>query len=163
LNFSQTKNIRNQIIRELLGRVNFQLPESAVAHETRNVVYDLVRENQKRGISRDQIEQEKEKIYTAATHSAKDRVKFAFLMQKIAEKEGVKVSQEEVARRITQLAAMYQIPPEQFAKDLQKRNGLIEVYDQVMNEKVVDFLQQNAKIEEVPAGSLSQPQARSPA
>jgi trigger factor len=158
LNFSQTKNIRNQIIRELLGRVNFQLPESAVAQETRNVVYDLVRENQKRGISRDQIEQEKEKIYTAATHSAKDRVKFAFLMQKIAEKENVKVSQEEVARRITQLAAMYQIPPEQFAKDLQKRNGLIEVYDQVMNEKVVDLLQQNAKIEEVPVGSLSQPQ-----
>jgi trigger factor len=156
LKFSQGKNIRNQIIRELLARVNFQLPESAVANETRNVVYDLVRENQKRGISREQIEKEKEKIYTAATHSAKDRVKFAFLMQRIAEKEDIKVSQEEVARRITQLAGMYQIPPEQFAKDLQKRNGLIEIYDQVMTDKVVELLEQNAKIEEVPAGALSQ-------
>ena len=63
-----------------------------------------------------------------------------------------------LARRIQHLAAMYQIPPEKFVKDLQKRNGLIEIYDQLMNEKVVAFLQQNAKIEEVPAGSLSQPQ-----
>ena len=127
------------------------------------MVYDIVHENQKRGISRDQIEQEKEKIYSAATHGAKDRVKFAFLMQRIAEKEDIKVSQKEIERRIAQLAAMYQIPPEKLSKDLQKRNGLIEIYDQVMNEKVVDFLQQNAKIEEVPAGSLSQPQAPSPA
>ena len=43
----------------------------------------------------------------------------------------------------------YQIPPEKFAKDLQKRNGLIEIYDQIMNEKVLDMLQQNAKIEDV--------------
>ena len=32
-------------IRSLLNRVNFELPESAVAQETRNVVYDLVQEN----------------------------------------------------------------------------------------------------------------------
>jgi hypothetical protein len=48
---------------------------------------------------------------------------------------------------------MYQIPADKFLKDLQKRNGLIEVYDQIMNEKVIDFLQQNAKIEDVPPGS----------
>ncbi len=151
LKYSQDKNLRGQIVRGLLGRVNFELPESAVARETRNVVYDIVRENQKRGLTREQIEHEKEKIYSAATHGAKERVKYAFLMQKIAEKEGIKVSQEEVARRISQLAAMYQIPPDKFAKDLQKRNGLIEVYDQVMNEKTMDFLLANARIEEVPA------------
>jgi len=44
---------------------------------------------------------------------------------------------------------MYQIPPDKFLKDLQKRNGLIEIYDQLMNEKVLDMLQQNAKVEEV--------------
>ena len=44
---------------------------------------------------------------------------------------------------------MYQIPADQFLKDLQKRNGLIEIYDQVMNEKVVDLLQQHATVEEV--------------
>jgi trigger factor len=154
LKYSQSKNVRNQIIRGLLDRVNFDLPETAVAQETRNVVYDLVRENQKRGVSRELIEQEKEKVYNAATHTAKERIKVAFLLQKIAEKENIKVSQEEISRRVVQLASMYQIPPEKFVKDLQKRNGLVEVYDQVMNEKVLDLLQENAKIEEIPAGSL---------
>ena len=44
---------------------------------------------------------------------------------------------------------VYDAGAEKFAKDLQKRNGLIEIYDQIMNEKVIDFLQKNAKIEEV--------------
>lgn len=150
---SRNRNVRNQIIRSLLDRVNFDLPESAVAQETKNVVYDIVRENQKRGISRDLIEHDKEKIYAAASSGAKERVKVSFLLQKIAEKEEIKVGQDEIAQRIGQMAAAYQIPPDKFIKDLQKRNGVIEIYDQLMNEKVIDLLQANAKIEEVPAAA----------
>src|SRR5260221_11795228 len=60
LKFKQDKSIRSQIVRALLDRLNFELPQSAVAQETRNVVYDIVHENQKRGISRNLIEQQKE-------------------------------------------------------------------------------------------------------
>lgn len=149
LNYKNRKGIRTQLVRSLLNRSNFELPESAVAHETRNVVYDIVQENTKRGVSRQLIEQQKEQIYSAATQGAKERVKVAFLLQKIAEKEDIKVSQEEIAQRVSYLASSYQIPPQKFLKDLQKRNGLIEIYDQVMNEKVLDLLQQNAKVEAV--------------
>jgi len=153
LNLKQNRNIRNQLVRSLLNRVAFELPESAVAQETRNVVYDIVQENAKRGVSRDTIEKQKEQIYSAANQGAKERVKVAFLLQKIAEKEDIKVSQQEIAQRINQLAATYQIPADKFLKDLQKRNGLIEIYDQIMNEKVLDLLQQQAKVEEVPPGA----------
>ena len=153
LKFKQDKAIRNDLVRALLGRVNFELPESAVARETRNVVYDLVQENAQRGVPRDVIEKQKEQIYSAATHNAKERVKVQFLMQKIAEKEDIKVSQEEIAVRVHHLAGMYQIPPEKFIKDLKKRNGLIEVYDQIMNEKVLEFLEKNAKFEDVTPGA----------
>ncbi len=149
LTFKQNKDVRNQLVRGVMNKVTFDLPESSVAQMTRNVVYDIVQENTKRGISRDDIEQQKDRIYSAATEGAKDRVKVAFLLQKIAEKEDIKVSQEEIAQRIQQLAGMYQMPPNQLLQDLKKRNGLIEVYDQIMNEKVIDLLQQNAKIEEV--------------
>jgi trigger factor len=150
LKFKLEKTIRNQLVRGLLDRVNFELPESAVARETRNVVYDIVQENQKRGVSRDLIEQQKDQIYSAAAHGAKERVKMEFLFRRIAEQENIKVAQEEIGRRITQLAAMYQIPAEKFLKDLQQRNALIEIYDQVMNEKVLDLIQQHASIEDVP-------------
>jgi len=153
LNQKQHRTVRNQLVRSLLNRVNFELPESAVAQETRNVVFDIVQENAKRGVSRDLIEKQKEQIYSAANQGAKERVKVAFLLRKIAEKEDIKVSQEEIAQRINHLAVAYQIPAEKFLKDLQKRNGLIEIFDQIMNEKVLDMLQQNARIEEVPPGS----------
>ena len=151
LKFKTNKDTRLQLVKELMGRVNFDLPETAVAQETRNVVYDLVRENTQRGVSREIIEKEKDSIYSAAASNAKDRVKLSFLIQRIAEKEGIKVAQEEILRRVQTLAGMYQMPPEKFLKDLQKRNGLVEIYDQLAHEKIMEFLEANAKIEEVPA------------
>jgi trigger factor len=155
LKYSQGKAVRGQIIRALLDRVNFDLPETAVAHETRNVVYDIVRENSQRGVGRETIEKQKEEIYTAAARGAKERVKLAFLIQHIAEKENIKVSQEEVLQHAQALASTYQIPLEKFLKDLQKRNGVPELYDQIAREKVLAFLEQNAKIEEMPMAAAS--------
>ncbi|MBC8096745.1 MAG: hypothetical protein H7Y43_13130 [Akkermansiaceae bacterium] len=49
------------------------------------------------------------------------------------------------------MASMYQIPPDKFIKDLQKRNGIVEIYDQLSSEKVMEFLEINAVVETVPA------------
>jgi trigger factor len=148
LKYSRSKALRGQLVRELLGRVNFDLPESAVASETRNVVYDLVRQNTQRGIARELIEQQKDEIYAAAAGNAKERVKLAFLVGRIAEQEKIQASQEDVLKRAQQLAAMYQMPFEQFLKDLQKRNGVSELYEQVLHEKVLELLEKNAIITE---------------
>jgi trigger factor len=153
LKYSQAKAVRGQIIHALLAATNFDLPETAVAHETRTVVYDIVRENSQRGVARDLIEKQKDEIYSAAAQSAKERVKLSFLIQRIAEKEGIQVSQDEVLKRVQSLSMAYQIPLEKFLKDLQKRNGVAELYDQIAHEKVLAFLEQNAKIEEVPAAA----------
>lgn len=150
LKHSQTKAVRSQIIGALLAQANFDLPESAVAHETKNVVYNIVQENTKRGVGRELIEKQKDEIYSAAATSAKERVKLAFLIQRIAEREGIQISQQEVLQRVQSLSAAYQIPPDKFIKDLQKRNGINELYDQIAHEKVLNFLEINAKIENVP-------------
>jgi trigger factor len=125
------------------------LPESVLAQETRNVVYDIVRENQTRGVDKNIIEKQKNEIYAAAAAGAKDRVKAAFVFSKIAQQEKIQVTQEELAQRVYQLAASYQIPADKFIKDLQKRDGFGEIQTQVLNEKVVDLLQQHAKLEDV--------------
>ncbi len=151
LKHKQAQDVRGQLIAGLLGRVSFDLPEVVVAQETRHVVYNIVQENTKRGVARDIIEQQKEEIYTVAARSAKDRVKLSFLVQRIAAKEEVKVSQEEVIKRVQQLAAAYQIPVDKFIKDLQKRNGVNELYEQIAHEKVLRLLEQSAQFEDVAA------------
>jgi trigger factor len=153
LKYSQVKAVRGQILSALLAQANFDLPESAVAQETKNVVYNIVQENTKRGVGREMIEQQKDQIYNAAATSAKERVKMAFLIQRIAEQEQISVSQEEVLQRVQSLSAAYQIPPDKFIKDLQKRNGINEIYDQIAHEKVLVFLENNAMVENVPAAA----------
>ncbi len=151
LKHSKTKAIRNQIVTALMGKLNFDLPETAVANETRNVVYDLVRQNTQRGVARELIETQKDEIYTAAAANAKERVKLAFIVGKIATAEKIEVSQEEAVRLAQQLAMMYQMPFDQFLKDLQKRNGVNELYEQVQHEKVMELLEKNAVLTETPA------------
>jgi trigger factor len=148
LKYSQSKAIRTQVVRALLGRATFDLPESAVAAETRNVVYDLVRQNTQRGVGRELIEKQKDEIYSAAAGNAKERVKLAFLVGRIAEQEKLQVSQEDVLKRAQQLAMMHQVPFDQFIKDLKKRDGVNELYEQVLHEKVMELLEKNAVITE---------------
>jgi len=104
LKYSQARAVRGQIIHALLTPRIFDLPETAVAHETRNVGYDIVRENNQRGVARDLIEKQKDEIYSARPRSAKERVKLSFLIQRIAEKESIQVSQDEVFERAQSLA-----------------------------------------------------------
>ena len=149
LQYSRSRAVRNQVVQGLLSKVNFDLPETAVAAETRNVVYDIVRQNTQRGIGRELIEKQKEEIYAHATGSAKERVKLAFLVGRIAEQEKITVTQEDVFRKAQQLAMMYQISLDQFLKDLKKRDGVNELYEQVLHEKVLELLEKSAVISEV--------------
>ena len=153
LNFKQSKNLRNQIVHTLLSRVNFELPETMVTNETRNVIYDIVRENQERGVSKETIDRQKEEIYGVASSNAKDRIKVSFILNRVAEKEGIKVEKDEITRRILSLAQQHQIKPEKLIKQLQERDGIGEIYQQILTSKALDFLESKAKIEEVTPSS----------
>jgi trigger factor len=156
LNSRQKRDIRNQVVKELLGKVTFDLPETQVQQETRNVVYEIVSENQKRGIPKEVIDQQKEEIFNASSGTAKERVKAAYIFQKIAEKEGIRVAPEELNTRIMALAQAYQMTPQKFVQEMEKRDGLSEIHQQMLHEKVVDYLQEHAKITDVPKQSKEQ-------
>ena len=140
-----------QVVEALMTQVDFALPDVAVGTETRNVVYNIVAENKQRGVADELIEQQKQEIYVAAEKTAKDRVKASFLFSKIATKEGIKVTNEELSNRILILAQRYKMTPDKLVKELKERNGIQEIVGQLLHEKVVDFLQQHAKIEDVQA------------
>jgi trigger factor len=161
LNHKQNRAIRNQLIESVLARVNFDLPDSVVQHETRNVVFNIVNENQKRGVSREVIEKQKDQIYGVASRAARDRVKSGYIFQKIAQQEGIRVNQAEAAARVQLRASSYDMTPQQFVKELEKRGGVGEIYDELLNEKVLELLQQYARFEDVPADPVSEipPQA----
>lgn len=156
VNSRQKRSIRNQIVKTISDKVSFDMPETTLQVETRNVVYEMVSENQRRGVPKELIEQKKDEIYNAATGIAKERLKISYLFHKISEKEGIRADQNEMNTRITLMAQANQMAPQKFLQELEKRGGVAEVYQQLIHEKVLDFLHENASIEDVPAGSLAQ-------
>jgi trigger factor len=150
LRYKQDTDIRNQLVRALLERVQCELPESVVMNETRSVVYDIVRENQQRGVPREAIDKQKDEIYSYASRSAKERVKAAFLLHRIAEKEGIAATKEEISQRIVALAQQYEIKPEKMLRQLQERNGIADIEEQIITSKALDFLRLHARLEEAP-------------
>ncbi len=146
--FQRERSAKDQVVRELLARVKCDLPESIVSNETRSVVYNIVQEQTQRGATREAIESQKDQIFGFAAASAKDRVKASFLLGRIAEKEGIKVEQKEIADRVTLMAAQYQMPVQKLVRQLEERNGFGEIHEQILTAKVLNLLVAEAKTEE---------------
>jgi len=139
VNLRQKRSIRNQLVQGLTGKVQFDVPESTLQLEIRNVVYEMVNENQRRGVPKEIIESKKDEIYNGAMGIARERLKIGFLFHKISEKEGIRAEQHEMNTRIALMAQSNQMAPQKFLQELEKRGGVAEVYQQIIHEKVLDF------------------------
>jgi trigger factor len=153
LKFKLKRQVRDQLVATLLGRVSCELPEGLVQNETRSAVYDIVRSNQERGVPKEAIDEKKDEIYGVASNSARERVKAMLILTRIGEKEGIKVTKEELSQRIYQLAAQHQVKPDKLIKQLQERNGFGQIQQQILLSKVLDLIELHAQIEELPAGA----------
>lgn len=135
-----------QIFEHLRQRTDFELPESSVQNETQRALMDIVRENQLRGISDELLQEKKEDIFKAAETSARDRVKLAFIIGKIAEAEKIEVTAEELNQEILRLAQESGLSVEKFVKRVRENNSLGDIEESVLRRKTVEFLLQSAAI-----------------
>lgn len=138
---------KRQIGEKLLASVEFDLPESSVKEETRDVVYDIVSENQQRGIPADVLEEKKDEIFENATKSAKEMVKLNFILRKIAEEEKITVKDEQVYQYVGFLAMQQGKPIEKVAKELSDNGSLPAIERRILAQNVMDFLLEQAKVE----------------
>ncbi|MBM3882851.1 MAG: trigger factor [Verrucomicrobia bacterium] len=148
--YRQKRDTRNQLVAVLLGRVSCELPEAMVQAETKNAVMDIVKTNTERGISKSAIDERKDEIYSVASNNARERVKARIILGRIADKEGIRATEAELTQQVVQLAARYQIKPDRLVKQLQERGALAEIQEQIVSAKVLDFLESQAQIEDVP-------------
>jgi trigger factor len=136
-----------QIVKYLHERIQFDLPPALLQNETRRALAELVQRNRERGVTDEMLkEKEKELIDTAAGMAA-HRLKTNFILHRIAEREKIEVTKEDLDSRIKQEAARYDISPEKMRKELQQRNALDDVAEQVLLGKTLDFLKADVSIE----------------
>jgi trigger factor len=149
LDMRQKRAVRDQLLKALMAQLEFELPESIVASETRSVIYNIVNENQQRGVPKEVIEEKKDEIARNAAVSARERVKSAFILNRIAAEEKLSVSDRELTQRVLLLAQQNNTTPEKMVKAIQERNAAGEIRQDVLMGKVLEFLEMNAAIEDV--------------
>ena len=138
---------RSEIVHKLNSAIEFDLPPSAVDEETHATVYDIVAENQARGISAALLEEKKDEIFSNAAKAARESVKFKFIAAQIAEKEKIEVTNEQMAQHLAFLAQREGLTLEKMVDRVRKNNAFGVIRQQLLRQAVLDFLLKEAKSE----------------
>jgi trigger factor len=138
-----------QIIKSLHEKTKFDVPPPLLRNETKRALVELVQRNRARGIPDEMLkEKEKELIETAAS-VAHHRLKTNFILERIAELEKIEVTREDIDLRIRQEAQRYNITADKMRKELEERDGLNALAEQILLGKTLDFLKTNVSVQPV--------------
>ncbi len=138
---------RTEIIQKLINSVEFELPPTAVDEETHATVYDIVSENQSRGVSAELLEEKKDEIFTNAAKAAKESVKFKFIAAQIADNEKMEVTNDQIGQHLSFMAQREGITMDKMVDRVRKNNAFGMIRQQLLRQLVLDFLLKEAKFE----------------
>ncbi len=138
---------RRQVTDALLAKIEFSVPESLVETETQGVLRQFIEENMRRGVAADQFEKDKKELYDGAKKAATGRVKSQLILAKIAEKEKLQVSEQDIDAFIYREAMRTNQTPEKLVKVLTKdREQLRSVQQSIIFDKALDLLVSKATV-----------------
>ncbi|MGB0416540.1 MAG: trigger factor [Coraliomargarita sp.] len=145
---------RQQITEQLNSAVELALPESGVASETDSILRDFMQRNMQQGATAEDFEKQKEQLHQGASEAAAARLKSRFILGKIAEKEKIKVENEDFSRVIMNQAMQTGQKPDALVKELQKDQSRInQMRVDILIGKTMDLLIEKAERETVDASA----------
>jgi len=146
---------RQQITEQLLGSVEFAIPESGIESETEAVLRDFMQRNMQQGASEADFEAHKEQLHEGASKAAHDRLKSRLILSKIAEKEKVQAENDDFSRMIMMQAQQSGEKPEKIVKEIQKDQSRINnMRSEILLGKTMDLILDKAERETVAATTV---------
>jgi trigger factor len=118
------------------------------ARQTERVVLRRMVELQRRGVPQAEIEKYADKLRTGAREQAISELKLYFILEEIAEKLEIEVTEEEINGQIAEMARAYNRRFDRVRDELAKNNGIESLYLEIRDEKCVDKILEKAKITE---------------
>ena len=137
----------SQILKYLHEHIQFELPPALLQNETRRALAELVQRNRERGVTDEMLKEKEKELIDGAASLAANRLKTNFILHRIAERENIQVKKEDVDLRIKREAARYDISPDKMRKELQQKDALDDLAEQILLGKTLDFLKANASVE----------------
>jgi len=141
-------DLKGQIFNILLEQIKFDLPQELVNYYTEKRAYKYQLDMLKGGISLEEIQKRTAAIKNASADSVARELRASLITERIAEKERIFVTENEVEQRIAAIAHAYNTDTSRVRKQLEHQGSLSNLRSEMRENKVVDFLLKEAKIEE---------------
>ena len=151
--------MRQQVNKHLLENVQIELPSKLSDRQEQRIVQRRAMELMMRGMPREQIGANLERLQTGAKDEAVRELKLFFILQKIANEVDVDVDEAELNGRIAMLAAQRGARPEKLKQEMAKDGTLANLYVQLREQKAIDKLLETAEIEDVDVAAENESKA----
>lgn len=137
---------KDKIIDELLQRNQFEVPESLVERQVDLRLERGLRALAAQGMKAEDMRKMDLNRLRAGQHEAAVReVKASLLLDRIAEKEGIQVADEEIDREVEALAQQSGQPADSIRARLKNEGAIERIRDRIRNDKALDFLYQKSQ------------------
>ena len=149
-----------QVYKHLLDNTDFDLPLDVVAEQSTSLLQRQYTNLLMRGLPREQIDQQMEQLRAGSEQQAKQQLKTFFIMDKIADKLEMDVTEEEINGHIAQLAIQQGQRPEKMREQMLRDGSLAQFRLQVREDKCIAKLLESAKITEKKAKKVKEKTAK---
>jgi len=142
----------NKIIDEIVSRSKVEFPDIMVDHEVYHDLEDLQHNLDRYGITMDMYLRRagitQDQLLEQLRERARSRITTGLVLGEIAEKENLSVSDEEIDSEIDRIAAESGAPRETVQAYLEAKGGKDSLVNQMLNQKIIDFLKSVSTIKE---------------
>ena len=142
----------DQIYKYLLEKTDFDLPASIVADQATRILQRQYSNMLMQNMPKEQLTEQMQQLQASSEDQAKEQMRLFFVMDKIAEKLEVEVTDEEINGQIAQAAMQRGRRPEKMREEMMRDGSLAQFSLQVREQKCIEKLLETAKITEVEAG-----------
>lgn len=144
-----TAGKRRQVVEALNAKIEFPVPQSLIDQETNSVLRQFIQENQRRGLTQEQFEKDKDQLIAGAKKAAESRVKTQLILARIAEQEKLAVEASDIDAFLYRQSMQTGTKPEKLVKELTNdRDRLRAVQQSIIFDKALDLVVSKAVVTE---------------
>ncbi|MDR1053592.1 MAG: trigger factor [Planctomycetaceae bacterium] len=149
MSFSRQSRIRQQLT-NTLATMEWELPAELLARQSEREFNRLRYELVQSGYSDSYIASQENLLRTNANNATEKALREHFVLERIAEAEGIVETEEDYTNEIALLARQFDISPRKLRANIEKNGQSDLIRNQVIERKVLDLISQHAEFVEVP-------------
>ncbi|MDG4476381.1 trigger factor [Thiovibrio frasassiensis] len=150
---AQRGDLTDKLMKALIEAHEFEIPPRLVAYEIESMIKELESNLERQGMTLEAAGFNRDALVEQYKLAAQSRVKGDFLLKKVAEKEGLKLENEDIDKGFQRISEQYNMPVSEVKKYFSSRDDLLPFMAELLNEKILSFLLDAAKMKIVPAAA----------